>query len=466
MIYSHKWPKTRKNKFNEYFSWFFHRFFHLFTEKFKARLHSFALALNRLSKRIPDFDAWQRLFGNWDNIMQLTQWIISLFKKFRKFLVSLSFIFSSLTKPNASVFRPRSSRCSTESRKMSLKHQHSIDFSNDLPSENLLGKRSDSLQSLNSVDNQKSNSKERKTNFKPIKIAWASRAPSEEKNFKTAFENWKTDDTCEHTEPFMDCKNRLEESKKKSIDIFLSRNFIEPTDILPSPNRPKLSLLKSFGTSFTKHEPEKCPDLPIIEDDKKEEIEPDNKSEKKVTFAADLNKKTNAETRRMNFRNSYSKRYTTNFSFSSPRLETQTSIGKCPTPKVEPTNAIKRGNSLTLAENTEELRNLACTSPCFKQPIQTDKMKQFAVKRKLKSCRSRSFHKSLDSSSVIENFDTFSFRKPLKSQNAEVVTMVSLIVSNEDHDSDETTKARNETPRNTKETFKENDPEKQTKTGK
>ncbi|XP_065225652.1 dentin sialophosphoprotein isoform X2 [Planococcus citri] len=397
---------------------------------------------------------------------------------------------SSKSKPE-NMFRPKSSRY--ESRKMCLKHRNSLD-SSDPSSDHLLHKRSNSLQSLNTIDTQNNIDERAKLSAKPRRIAWASsKTCSADKSFEAAVETWNPSEVLDQVEPCVEYRNKLEESKKKSIDIFLSRNFIDPMDILPSNRNPRLSLMKSFTSSFNvtvdKYEPESSENASVQID---EQISNDGKSEKKVTFAPDLGESANnAEIRRMNFRNSYSKRYSTNFSFSSTstssssRLERQTSVGKCSTPKCELTrSAMKRGNSLSSAENTDELAQIACgptspspsPSPLFKQPMQpisqqSDKMKQqLIIKRKLKSCRSRSFHKSLDNSSVIENFDTFSFTKPLKSnQNSDVVTMVSLIVSNdEDTAADSTNHSQSTNKSDATPRIKENidnKSEKQTKTG-
>lgn len=369
---------------------------------------------------------------------------------------------------------------------MSIKHRNSVD-SSDNSCDHLLHKRSGSLQSLNSVDNQSNIDERAKLAAKPRKIAWASRTCSEDKSVEP-IETWNPCEIFDQVEPCVEAKNKLEESKKKSIDIFLSSNFVHPVDILPSYRNPKLSLLKSFASaSFAaavdKPEPDSNEDYFAGDRETaqiEESIAADIKNEKKVTFAADLSKPMNAETRRLNFRNSYSKRYTTNFSFSSPRLERQTSVNKCSIPKADVGSTVKRGNSLSLAENNDEsTTTVTCASssplPLFKQPVQpidqqqTDKMKQLTIKRKLKSCRSRSFHKSLDSSSVIKNFDTFSFAKPAKSiQNNDVVTMVSLIVSNEE-DNDPAAHPqpqpnKSDSAVNVKENI-DNKSEKQTKTG-
>lgn len=172
-------------------------------------------------------------------------------------------------------------------------------------------------------------------------------------------------------------------------------------------------------------------------DDRKKVKSQEPTREKKVTFVLDDSKSPiskrpglTAQVRRQHFRNSYSKGIK-NTTSDSPMDTGSFTVSKTP--------------SITSEESVDTEVSSSAGHCAFLEPIKqtlpttADRLKQHqTMKRKLKSCRSRSFHKSLDSSLAQPQF---SCKKPLKAVHPEVVTMISLVYSEESEPTD--TKAVN-----------------------
>lgn len=353
--------------------------------------------------------------------------------------------------------RPKScSKNAIESRR-SLRQHQSIE--EELPcSPEMPPKRTNSLQNLNVVRRE-----QRKLTYKPPKLAWISKTISDEGSNYVTYDK----STVNSFEPFR-------KSERKSIDIFLSRGFINQNEILLSEKKNNFSKVidsdvkrelesmeQSSGT-FTSASDSITDDEHSAFSSKSEipdyELSEQFRNEKKVTFSVEpvINKTLTAETRRHNFRNSHSKFSKNTSSFT-------------PAEKSSDTKATSATGSATSNECQEaETRSRTFLSPSITKQVSIDKQKETTTKRRLKSCRSRTFHKSLDNSSVYQTItETLPFIKALKT-NPEIETMVSLIngeeKKNDDSENTETVFS-DETAKETKLEGTGDGPEKQFKNG-
>lgn len=114
----------------------------------------------------------------------------------------------------------------------------------------LLSKRSNSLQNLSTV-----RCKERKVDFRqPVKLAWVPRAHSQDSDFESQFTT--TNDQLEDVAgEWCDTRGsystRQKQQKRKSLDIFLARSFIDPADLRPTSwdvSRRQKLLVKPFAS--------------------------------------------------------------------------------------------------------------------------------------------------------------------------------------------------------------------------
>ncbi len=308
---------------------------------------------------------------------------------------------------------PRPKSCSSRALQFG-RMRHAFDIADQTPP-----KRSNSMQNLDNVRG----SKDRNLGRKP-RLAWVRQACSQENEVEVGRVAIRSPDAVFGQNE----KWTVEDSKRKSIDIFLARNFIDPVDVMPAG-------FKIFGSASGKKPPSSTRDdrlfVPAAAvaiqgaadnssesgfsnlDGKRTENGPQScRTEKRVTFANDLpNRRIDAETRRLHFRNSYSK-----IGKSRSAREKQNSLDETP--------SVRFSEYGSWAERTPEVdgEKHSYTS--------ANLSKQSSIKRKLKSCRSRSFHKSLDSSSAVENIvETYSYAQPSRRTQAEVVTMVSLLTS-------------------------------------
>lgn len=183
-----------------------------------------------------------------------------------------------------------------------------------------------------------------------------------------------------------------------------------------------------------------------------------SRGEKRVTFAGEVHfepRKLSAETRRMNFRNSRA-----NFKVQcspsdsldayEPR-NSVTSLASCsPESATSGNQSPKQSTFFSSLDDDFDVERNACYSPAVNlspTPITTSKLSltpptpSVTAKRKLKSCRSRSFHKSFDGYSSIGNIETYCYVKASKPNPADVVTVVSLLTSSEEVEADVNTTA-------------------------
>lgn len=321
--------------------------------------------------------------------------------------------------------RPKScSKNAIESRRSLRQHQSIED---ELPCcPEMPPKRTNSLQNLNVVRRE-----QRKLTHKPPKLAWIPKIISDESPNYVTYDR----STVNSFEPFR-------KSERKSIDIFLSRGFVNQNEILPSQkknNLPKVidsvvkrkleNMEQSFGT-FTSAFDFTTDDEHSAFSSKSEipdyELPEQFRNEKKVTFSVETvkSKTLSAETRRHYFRNRHSK-FSKNTSLFTPAE------------KSSDTKSTSATSSATSNERLEaETRPRIFLSPSITKQVSIDKQKETTTKRRLKSCRSRTFHKSLDNSSVYQTItETLPFVKPLKT-NPEIETMVSLINGEEKKNDD------------------------------
>lgn len=163
-----------------------------------------------------------------------------------------------------------------------------------------------------------------------------------------------------------------------------------------------------------------------------------SRSEKRVTFAGEVHfepRRISAETRRFNFRNSRTNFLKVHCSTSFDTHSSQnpsTSRSPEPTSNVNPKHLVSCSSSIDNAFEVDRSQSPSGTAA----PPATSRLSLTtqtpSAKRKLKSCRSRSFHKSFDGSSFIGNVETYSYVKVTKPNPTDVVTVVSLLTSNEE----------------------------------
>lgn len=333
-------------------------------------------------------------------------------------------------------------------------------------------KRSNSLQNLNAVLYKEQ---------KPIvKIAWANKISSNkcsqnEMKTTTRFQNTDNVGCSEFQKNNTILNSSNEDCKRKFTDIriIVSRNYVKPvhhssakqtrtctntkekTFVLPTWS--KMSQNESSDTddeidfknsntfygnqciSLVDNDFSKCELNIEIGEIGNENLKQNlYRNEKKVTFAAEVfeKKKLDAETRRLNFRNGHTK-WNKNGILSRKEIE---NVGNSTSQNVFefvhqfPTCM----NSVSSNENIDnKMESINCDFDSqFKQTNLINKAKSLSVKRKLKSCRSRSFHRSLDNSCVTQSMDTYTLIKSLKPNQTEVVTMVSLLTSNKEQNNE------------------------------
>lgn len=164
-----------------------------------------------------------------------------------------------------------------------------------------------------------------------------------------------------------------------------------------------------------------------------------------MTFAGEVHfepRKLSAETRRMNFRNSR-----TNFKIQCSPSTSSDSYGPqnsviSPEPATSSSQSLKQWTSLSSSvDNDFDVERNTCQSPAVtlspafltsSRLSSTPPTPSVTAKRKLKSCRSRSFHKSFDGNTSIGNVETYCYVKATKPNPTDVVTVVSLLTSSEE----------------------------------
>lgn len=242
-----------------------------------------------------------------------------------------------------------------------------------------------------------------------------------------------------------DIHHRKDERKLIEMSFFSNCDFINPDDVLPlSENRP------SFTEKNTASQDTVCNMCNLLGENSDELSRPLEQSEqpreKKVTFMFECTE-TNpqlkradltAPIRRQNFRNSYSKG---NKSTANSSKDTNDETIPLKTPDLAEPAETTPATSAVVSDS-------ASSRPVNKRIVSanTDRVKLCTTKRKLKSCRSRSFHKSLDSSMVFQQTTRtpFSHKKALKAVHPEVVTMISLEGSqSEENERSDTAKTEN-----------------------
>lgn len=112
----------------------------------------------------------------------------------------------------------------------------------------LLSKRSNSLQNLSSV-----RCKERRVDFRhPVKLAWTQKAHSQDSDYESQFtapNDQLLDEAGEWCDTKGSYRTQQEQQKRKSLDIFLARSFIDPADLLSGDvNRRHKALVKPFAS--------------------------------------------------------------------------------------------------------------------------------------------------------------------------------------------------------------------------
>jgi hypothetical protein len=237
-------------------------------------------------------------------------------------------------------------------------------------------------------------------------------------NFAGDNEKWKV------TLPSKDAYLGLQERGKPTNNVSFSGSFVDPIiKNLPSPR--KNSPLRVDSSSDLVNASVSMEEI-YRGKNKNSNVLEEQCREKKVTFVLETFKKPclNAQIRRQNFRNSYSK--------GSKIGSVQKTVDSYIDAELSESPLSSRlSPGAQMLEEGADLKFSTAGLGASPRSVNVDRLKQQQTtnKRKLKSCRSRSFHKSLDSSFVHQDtISRFSYnKKPLKAVHPDVVTMISLV---------------------------------------